>query len=219
MEKNTRSPRMPARAECVAALSVPPLLESKLYIGMPSVSLNHNTNFTESCSDGGVRSHGNSTSRSGAAHMIRAGTVRKNRKRNGELFLNVTMKSCFLSLSSAFFSSAAILSIVSIVVIKNLLQLSSSFLVGEKTQSIIKNAFIPFDSERTNGWKHEWGGDGVERVGMLAAFQCFSWKDDSNKKSCMQIHNQLISRFHELFNGWQLNYLSFRFQNYYESAQ
>lgn len=73
---------MPASAECVAAFRLPPFLESKLYMGIPSESLNHNTNFTESCTDGGVKSHGNSTSRSCAAQMTRAGTVMRGIREN-----------------------------------------------------------------------------------------------------------------------------------------
>lgn len=85
-EKNTRSPLMPASAECVAAFKFPPFLESKLYMGIPSESLNHNTNFTESCGNG-VKSHGSSTSRSCAAHMTRAGTEMKTQFEDVYLFI------------------------------------------------------------------------------------------------------------------------------------
>lgn len=43
---------------------------------MPVESLNHKTNLTESCCDGGVMSHGSSAFLSTAAHITRAGTVR-----------------------------------------------------------------------------------------------------------------------------------------------
>lgn len=85
-EKNTRSPRMPAKAECVAAFKFPPFLESKLYIGIPSVSLNHNTNFTESWGVGGCKSQGNSMSFSGAAQTTRAGTGNIKRRKMLKFF-------------------------------------------------------------------------------------------------------------------------------------
>jgi hypothetical protein len=80
-EKYNRSPKSPDNAECVASFSFPPFLESKLYKGIPVLSLNHNTNLTESC-NAGVRSQGNSTSLLGAAQITRAGTVTKKRKIN-----------------------------------------------------------------------------------------------------------------------------------------
>ena len=93
-EKNTRSPRMPAKAECVAAFKFPPFLESKLYIGIPSVSLNHNTNFTESWGVGGCKSQGNSMSFSGAAQTTRAGTDKRRKmlKFYQNIFLHSNIK-------------------------------------------------------------------------------------------------------------------------------
>ena len=50
------------------------LINYYLYKGIPVVSLNHKTNFTASCTFGGVKSHGSSTSFSIAAQTTRAGT-------------------------------------------------------------------------------------------------------------------------------------------------
>lgn len=51
-----------------------------LYSGIPVVSLNHSTNFTESWIVGGVMSQGSSASLSKAAHTTLAGTENKKNK-------------------------------------------------------------------------------------------------------------------------------------------
>lgn len=84
-EKYSRSPKSPANAECVACFKLPPFRESKLYKGIPVVSLNHNTNLTESCA-AGVKSQGKSTSLLGAAQITLAGTANK----KGKNLINVT---------------------------------------------------------------------------------------------------------------------------------